>query len=126
MEDLSVEILGENRAYYRAFVVDVPEKEGGVLLAFEGGWRPEQLFPFAEVFLPTKSTPPSSIQANEDVEVYFRPSEQEPSGWYRATVKMCKGDFFVVDVKVTDSEVRTEILPNDSVRRFQVSCRSVD
>ncbi|OWA50524.1 Fragile X mental retardation syndrome-related protein 1-like protein B [Hypsibius exemplaris] len=119
MEDLSVEILGQNGAYYRAIVVDVPDKENGVLLAFEGNWKPEQVYPFGEVFLPTKTTPAASIQANEDVEVFFRPSEQDPPGWYRATVKMSKGDFFVTDVKVADGEVRTEILPNDSVRRFQ-------
>jgi fragile X mental retardation protein len=94
MEDLSVEVQGPTGAYYRAVVVDV--LDAGVLLTFENNSKPDQVLAFTDVYLPSKSVPAASIQANEDVEVYF----------------------FVTDVKVTDGEVRTEILPNDCVRRL--------
>ncbi|XP_055327473.1 RNA-binding protein fxr1-B-like [Paramacrobiotus metropolitanus] len=115
MEDLSVEVVGANGVLYRASVVDI--LPNGVLLSYENNWKPDQIVPFSEVYLPLKAPTPN-IQAGEDVEVFFRPSEQEPSGWYRAHVKIVKGEFLVVDIKISDAEVRQEIVPNESVRRL--------
>lgn len=112
-----MEVQGPNGAFYRGMVLDV--LDAGVLLAFENNMKPNQVVPFNEVYLPFKTVPEVSIFANEEVEVYFSPTQQDPPGWYRARVKMCKGDFYVTEVKLAEGDVRTEILPNDNVRHFQ-------
>ncbi|XP_034194007.2 synaptic functional regulator FMR1 isoform X2 [Osmia lignaria lignaria] len=67
MEDLTVEVCGENGAYYKAFVTDVFEDE--VLVTFENDWQPESKFPFAQVRLPPKDGPKSEFQENQEIEM---------------------------------------------------------
>lgn len=117
MEDLTVEVVGPQGAYHRATVVDVVDK--GVLLSFGNSpARGDQVFPFGEVYLPPRPQQ-ASIQIGNEVEGYFQPSMQEPFGWYHGMVKNSKGEFFVVDVKVGENDIRTEIFPNEQIRLFQ-------
>ncbi|XP_076395308.1 synaptic functional regulator FMR1 isoform X2 [Megachile rotundata] len=67
MEDLTVEVCGENGAYYKAFVADVFEDE--VLVTFENDWQPESKFPFAQVRLPPKDGQKSEFQENQEIEM---------------------------------------------------------
>jgi len=133
-DPLLVEVQGENSAYYRARVAESFESE--VLLRFEDDWQPASKFPFARVRLPpqTPQTPlpqrPSrtaeddstasaatsagnKFAEHEEVEVFSRASEQESCGWWRAVIKMFKGDYYVVEYLGWETTY-TEIV--DSVR----------
>lgn len=115
-DPLLVEVQGENSAYYRARIADIFENE--VLLRFEDDWQPASKFPFNRVRLPPQSTPndgSSKFAEHEEVEVYSRASEQESCGWWRAVIKMFKGDFYVVEYLGWETTY-TEIVASDRLR----------
>lgn len=138
-QDGLVEVQGDNFAYYKAHVVDV--LDGEVRIKFDGEWQHEACFPFSRVRLPppnslagqpapqpaasaSSSISPSGdafvvgghkFTADEEVEVFSRASEQENCGWWRAYIKMSKGDFHVVDYLGCD-KAYTEIVPADRLR----------
>ncbi|CAL1278157.1 unnamed protein product [Larinioides sclopetarius] len=116
MEDVAVEVCGENGAYYKAYITDVHEDE--VTVAFENDWQPESKFPFNRVRLPPappKDDKPISMIEGQEVEVFSRANEQEACGWWRAVVKMTKGDFHVVEYLGWETTY-TEIVPSDRLR----------
>ncbi|XP_066581204.1 fragile X messenger ribonucleoprotein 1 homolog isoform X2 [Prorops nasuta] len=113
MEDLTVEVCGENGAYYKAFVTDVFDDE--VLVQFENDWQPESKFPFAQVRLPPKDAAKTEFQENQEIEVFSRSNEQEAWGWWRAIIKMSKGGFEVVQYLGWD-HTYTEIVGNERIR----------
>ncbi|XP_022116366.1 fragile X mental retardation syndrome-related protein 1 isoform X3 [Pieris rapae] len=114
MEDLSVEVYGENGAYYKAIVTDVLDNE--VLVAFENDWQPESKFPFSQVFLPPKDTnKQTEFVVNQEVEVLARSNEKEACGWWTANIKMMRGEFLVIEYLEWDN-CYTEIVPNDRLR----------
>ncbi|XP_053605320.1 RNA-binding protein FXR1 isoform X2 [Plodia interpunctella] len=114
MEDLSVEVYGENGAYYKAIVTDVLDNE--VLVAFENDWQPESKFPFSQVFLPPKDTGKhTEFVENQEVEVFARSNEKEACGWWTANIKMMRGDFLVIEYLEWDN-CYTEIVPKDRLR----------
>lgn len=117
-DPLLVEVQGENSAYYRARVSDIFESE--ILLRFEDDWQPASRFPFSRVRLPPKSNSSSSaaevkFAEMEEVEVFSRASEQESCGWWRAVIKMFKGDFYVVEYLGWETTY-TEIVASDRLR----------
>jgi len=113
-DKLLVEVQGENGAYYKAFVTDVSEEE--IQLSFEKNWQPESRFPFARVRLPPPSpTAPPQFEQEQEIEVFSRASDQESCGWWRAIVKMIKGDFHVVEYLGWETTY-TEIVPSDRLR----------
>ncbi|XP_054268045.1 fragile X messenger ribonucleoprotein 1 homolog isoform X2 [Macrosteles quadrilineatus] len=115
MDDLEVEVCGDNGAYYKAFVTDVFEKE--VSVAFENEWQPECKFDFEMVRLPPGEPVDKVFTENQEVEVHSRANEQESCGWWRAIVKarMIKGDFHVVEYLGWESTY-TEIVPPERLR----------
>ncbi|XP_026731848.1 fragile X mental retardation syndrome-related protein 1 [Trichoplusia ni] len=114
MEDLSVEVYGDNGAYYKAIVTDVLDNE--VLVAFENDWQPESKFPFSQVFLPPKDTGKhTEFVENQEVEVYARSNEKEACGWWTANIKMMRGEFLVIEYLEWDN-CYTEIVPKDRLR----------
>ncbi|XP_015180950.1 PREDICTED: fragile X mental retardation syndrome-related protein 1 isoform X2 [Polistes dominula] len=113
MEDLTVEVCGENGAYYKAFVTDVFDEE--VLVTFENDWQPESKFPFAQVRLPPKDGIKADFQENQEIEVFSRSNEQEAWGWWKALIKMIKGGFLVVEYLGWDYTY-TEIISNERLR----------
>lgn len=110
-------MCGENGAYYKAFVTDVHDEE--VTVAFENDWQPESKFPFLRVRLPPPpmkdSEKPVNMTEGQEVEVFSRANEQEACGWWRAVVKMTKGDFHVVEYLGWETTY-TEIVPSDRLR----------
>ncbi|XP_053975751.1 fragile X messenger ribonucleoprotein 1 homolog A isoform X3 [Hylaeus anthracinus] len=113
MEDLTVEVCGENGAYYKAFVSDVFEDE--VLVTFENDWQPESKFPFAQVRLPPKDGPKPEFQENQEIEVFSRSNEHEACGWWKAIIKMIKGGFQVVEYLGWECAY-TEIVASERLR----------
>ncbi|XP_076370153.1 fragile X messenger ribonucleoprotein 1 homolog A-like [Tachypleus tridentatus] len=116
MEDLAVEVCGENGAYYKAYLTNIHDDE--VTVAFENDWQPESKFPFRRVrFLPPPLKEGEKLELTEgqEVEVYSRANEQEACGWWRAVVKMTKGDFHVVEYLGWETTY-TEIVPSDRLR----------
>jgi hypothetical protein len=51
------------------------------------------------------------------LQVLSKAKEDEPLGWWPATAKMFKGDFFVVDYKVSAQGASySDIVPSDKIR----------
>ncbi|XP_076435845.1 RNA-binding protein FXR1-like isoform X3 [Babylonia areolata] len=119
MEDLSVEVCGNNGAYYKAFIKSLSATEATV--EFENNWQPERRVPIATVRLPPKdSTARPDYREHEKVEVLSKAQEDEALGWWPAKIRMLKGEFAVVEYVGYDSSV-TDILPIDRVRRSNVN-----
>nr|CAD7256712.1 unnamed protein product [Timema shepardi] len=105
-----------------AFVTDVFDEE--VSVAFENddeqlifpSWQPESKFPFAQVRLPPDGphSKPDYVE-NQEIEVYSRANEQEACGWWKAIIKMIKGDFHVVEYLGWENTY-TEIVASDRLR----------
>lgn len=112
MDELFVEVCGENGANYKGVITDV--FEDGVLVAFENDWQEESKFLFSQVRLPPTETPTTFCEHME-VEVYSRSNDNEACGWWRAVIKMMKGDFFVVEYLGWDNSY-TEIVSADRLR----------
>ncbi|XP_014287677.1 fragile X messenger ribonucleoprotein 1 homolog isoform X2 [Halyomorpha halys] len=119
MDDLEVEVCGENGAYYKAYVTDVFEKE--VSVAFENEWQAESRFTFNLVRLPPpKDAPKTEFKENEEVEVLSRSNDHESCGWWRAVIKMMKGDFLVLEYLGWETTY-TEIVPSDRLRHKNIN-----
>ncbi|XP_077515498.1 synaptic functional regulator FMR1 isoform X4 [Amblyomma americanum] len=113
MEDLAVEVRGENGAHYKAFVVDVHEND--ITVAFENDWQPPNKFSFQRVRLPSSARGDETFTEGQEVEVFSKANDQEASGWWEARVKMTKGDFHVVEYQGWDTAY-SEIVPSDRLR----------
>ncbi|CAG9865436.1 unnamed protein product [Phyllotreta striolata] len=113
MEDLAVEVCGENGALYKGFVIDVFDDE--VLIHFEDDWQPDSKFPYSQVKLPPKPDPKVEFTENMEVEVYSRSNNQEAYGWWKSRIKMMKGDFYVLEY-VGWETTYTEIVSIDRLR----------
>nr|CAI5843942.1 unnamed protein product [Callosobruchus analis] len=113
MEDLAVEVCGENGALYKGYVIDVFEDE--VLVHFEDEWQPDSKFPFSQVKLPPKSEGNVEFTENMEVEAYSRSNNSEACGWWKSRIKMMKGDFYVLEYLGWDNTY-TEIVSNDRLR----------
>ncbi|XP_030759821.1 synaptic functional regulator FMR1 isoform X2 [Sitophilus oryzae] len=114
MEDLAVEVVGENGALYKGFIVDV--YDDGVLVHFEDEWQPDSKFPYEQARLPPN--PETKIEFTEgmEVEVFSRSNNQEGYGWWKARIKMMKGDFYVLEYLGWENTY-TEIVSNDRLRQ---------
>ncbi|RWS26024.1 fragile X mental retardation syndrome-related protein 1-like isoform X2 [Leptotrombidium deliense] len=155
-----VEVRGDNGAFYKAQIVDVHDDgnsnssadenssgqtEAGskhlaeVTLVFENDWQPQSRFPINRIRLPpivssdeesNSDGPP--ITEGMEVEVLTSNTEGEEHGWWRAVVKMIKGDFHVVEYQSpspysapnadhgpthgSSSSTYSEIVPGDRIR----------
>ena len=77
-------------------------------------------FSYAETRLPPSANHTSNgvvLKPGDDCEVLTEgKNEDEPCGWWPATVKMMKGEFFVVDYKIQDETKYSDIIPSDKIR----------
>lgn len=120
LRDGMVEVRGDNGVFYKAWVVDVHDDlpvspssnapaQTELTVAFEKDWQPQQRFPVHRIRLPpalphtTTSNgdgtdhQPLQPQVGDEVEVLTCHNEEEQHGWWRAVVKMIKGEFVVVE-----------------------------
>ena len=59
----------------------------------------------------------SSLKVGEDCEVLSEgKNEDDPSGWWPASVKLVKGEFYVVDYKIQDDAKYSDIVSSDKIR----------
>ena len=62
---------------------------------------------------------PGELKSGDECEVLNDGrTDDEPSGWWPATVKMMKGEFFVVDYSSlpVDETHKSDIVPSDRIR----------
>ena len=58
-----------------------------------------------------------TLKQSDDCEVLTEgKNDDDPSGWWPATVKMMKGEFYVVDYKIQDETKYSDIIPSDRIR----------
>ncbi|XP_031619634.1 synaptic functional regulator FMR1 isoform X2 [Contarinia nasturtii] len=95
MDDITVEVCGENGAWYKAVVTDL--FDDGIMVAFENEQK-ESKFLFTQVRLPPDEPPVAPVfSEGMEVEVYSRSNDREACGWWCADIKMIKGEFLVVE-----------------------------
>ncbi|CAD7085234.1 unnamed protein product [Hermetia illucens] len=95
MDDLSVEVCGENGAYYKGTVTDV--FEDAVMVSFDNDYQEEARFAFSQVrFPPIENQSPPPYEEGMEVEVFTRSNEREACGWWTAIIKMMKIDICAV------------------------------
>ncbi|CAF0786066.1 unnamed protein product [Adineta steineri] len=117
MNDLSVEVGHPNGAYYKAYVHDVDAT--GIDVKYDQDFFPPSKIPFSEnrIRLPPESSDLKKLSPGDPCEVLSKAKEDEPLGWWPATAKMFKGDFFVVDYKVSAQGASySDIVPSDKIR----------
>ena len=91
----------------------------GVLVKYDPNSTTPVRFSYSETRLtPSLSTATSvQLKAGEDCEVFTEgKNDDEPSGWWPATVKMMKGEFFVVDYKIQEETRYSDIISSDKIR----------
>ena len=117
LENGTVEVRGNNGAFFRAFVVDVePIKEINragvasfvedqldnienqlVMLRFEDDWQPKSCFSINRIRLPPPlESSDDTFEKGDEVEVLTSNNDQDARGWWPATVQMHEGAFYVV------------------------------
>lgn len=120
MDELGVEVLGPHGAYYKASVVDVVEEE--VVVRYEGDWCAESRVAMTATRLsPPAGPPPVEYPEGAEVEVFDKLMGAPYSAYWKATIKMSKGDFHVVEfigVSITSGE---NIFPSEKVRPRNVN-----
>lgn len=120
MDELCVEVLGPHGAYYKAFVLDMVGDE--VLVRYEGDWSAEARVAMTGVRLPpSPGPPPVEYPEGAEVEVYDKLMSSPYAAYWKATIKMSKGDFHVVEftgVSITSGE---NIFPSEKVRPRNVN-----
>ncbi|XP_017786784.1 PREDICTED: synaptic functional regulator FMR1-like isoform X2 [Nicrophorus vespilloides] len=119
MDDLVVEVCGENGALYKGTILDVFDED--VLVQFEDGsfvpsWQPDSRFPYSRLkFPPIPESKTEEFMENEEVEVFSGGTTQEASGWWKCKIKMMKGDFYVLEYVGWDNSY-SEIVNSDRLR----------
>lgn len=117
MDDLIVEVEHQNGAYYKAYLLDIDEN--GVDVKYEQDSFPSRKILFSEnrLRLPSEVGNVKNLSTGDSCEVFVKPKDDEPYGWWLATIKMFKGEFFVVDIKNNaQGGNRSEIVPSDKIR----------
>ncbi|XP_050429079.1 fragile X messenger ribonucleoprotein 1 homolog isoform X1 [Adelges cooleyi] len=110
MDDLKVEVLFENGAYYEGVVMGVMDSE--VLVSFPNDWYPETKFNCGNVRLPLADSQCSTdFTDNQEVEVKTTREPHPCLGWIKAVIKIISGNpptqFAVQHLDSTYTEIVT-------------------
>ncbi|XP_060856966.1 uncharacterized protein LOC132934658 [Metopolophium dirhodum] len=108
MDDLKVEVLFDNGAYYEGFVTGVMENE--VLVSFPNDWYPETQFNYDNVRLPLSDDQCSTeFIDNQEIEVKLVRKPHLCYGWVKAVIKNISSNppsqFIVQYFNSTDIEI---------------------
>lgn len=115
MDDYFVEVLNSKGVWYKAILVDLDKD--GILVKFDPSSPALVRFSYTDSRLQPSTTVSVTLKASDDCEVLTEgKNDDEPSGWWPATVKMMKGEFFVVDYKIQDETKYSDIIPSDKIR----------
>lgn len=72
---------------------------------------------YGETRLTSSAVSNSELKSGDDCEVFNEGrSDEEPSGWWPATVKLMKGEFFVVDYTIHDETRKNDIVSSERIR----------
>ncbi|VVC41214.1 Hypothetical protein CINCED_3A005412 [Cinara cedri] len=113
MDDLKVEVLLENGAYYDGVVTGVMENE--VLVSFPNDWYPETKFNCTSVRLPLSDGQSTEFTENQEIEVKAVRDPHPCYGWLKAVIKIITTPPSQFVVQYLDSPI-TEIVNADRVR----------
>lgn len=112
---ISEEVLGPHGAYYKATVMDMIGDE--VLVRYEGDWCQETRVAMTGVRLPPPGGPsPVEYPEGTEVEIYDRLMNAPYSAYWKATIKMSKGDFHVVEFTGLQLTSGENIFPSEKIR----------
>lgn len=117
MEDFYVEVLNTKGVWCKAILVDLDKD--GLLVRFDQNSSILIRFSYADSRLSPVNHSSNNVilKPGDDCEVLTEGrNEDEPCGWWPATVKMMKGEFFVVDYKIQDETKYSDIIPSDKIR----------
>jgi hypothetical protein len=107
----------------KALLIDFDHS--GLLVKFDSKNAQPTRVAYSDSRLPSSNlTSPSSLKPGDDCEVLPEQASgdsttnnnNEPSGWYPATVKMMKGEFFVVEYKLKNDLKHNDIISSDRIR----------
>lgn len=66
---------------------------------------------------PSSTSLVAALKEGDECEVLTEgKNENEAVGWWPATVKLMKGEFYVVDYKIQDDTKYSDIIPSDKIR----------
>ncbi|KAK8389260.1 hypothetical protein O3P69_020892 [Scylla paramamosain] len=120
MDELGVEVLGPHGAYYKASVVDVVGDE--VVVRYEGDWCAESRVAMTGVRLAPAAGPlPVEYPEGAEVEIYDKLMGAPYSAFWKATIRMSKGDFHVVELNGVSMPSGENIFPSEKVRPRNVN-----
>lgn len=107
---VSIEALGKNALYYKAFITNIFNDK--LEVTFENSSE-DKVIPFCEARLPSLPSENTVIKDGDEVEIYMNSADSETWGWCRGTLKLMKGGFAVVEF--TDAG-NTDIISLDRIR----------
>merc|ERR1719193_1753281 len=120
MDELVVEVRGDDTAYYSATIKNV--FDGECLVNFENdavpqNWSTHQRVPLGCIRFPPDESESTvdDLKEGDDVEVFSKATEEDANGWWEATIKMIKGDFYVVAYRNTETSIN-EIVQKERLR----------
>ncbi|RNA09091.1 fragile X mental retardation syndrome-related 1 isoform X2 [Brachionus plicatilis] len=112
MEDYYIEVLNPRGNWVRVLLIDLDKD--GVLVKPNASSQELLKYKYCEARMPSLTKVDASLKPGDECEVLVEnKAENEPSYWCPATVKMTKGEFFVVEFK---DDSQTEIFPSDKIR----------
>jgi len=91
-EDLTIEVIASNRAWYKAYVVNIHPH--AAKCEFENLWKEPRIISYHEkkMRLPPRYDPNHAFKVDDNVEVLSKAKEGEPLGWWPAKIVLERAD----------------------------------
>jgi len=116
MEDhqFYVEVLSSKGVWQKAILIDLDKDN--ISVRFENSSNVLK-YPVNNSRLPPRATDASlNLKPDDECEVLTDGKDGESIGWWPATIKMMKGEFFVVDYKTHEDNKQSDIISSDRIR----------
>ena len=106
-----------NQKLKKAQLIDFDDSSLLIRLDAKNAQQQPARVQYNETRLPPLHASASSLRPGDECEVMpEQQNDNEPNGWYSATVKMMKGEFFVVEYKNSSSKQHSDIVASDRIR----------